>query len=136
MVTLPQLWLPILLSAVLVVIAAAVMWLVMPHHRSAGTELRAARPVPVNSLALHLVYALIVSIMVAYVTGRSVEPGADYKAVFRMAASTGILAYAFGVFAGAIWGTRTWEGAWKEAFDGVVYGLVTGGPFGWLWPEA
>ncbi len=33
MVTIPELWLPILLSAILVFFAAALMWTVMPHHK-------------------------------------------------------------------------------------------------------
>ncbi len=28
-----------------------------------------------------------------------------------------------------------WGTTGKFVFDGVVYGLVTAGTFGWLWPE-
>ena len=35
-------------------------------------------------------------------------------------------------------GIRSNEYKWRATmvFDGVVYGLVTAGVFGWLWPDA
>jgi hypothetical protein len=30
---------------------------------------------------------------------------------------------------------KPWVVAWKEVFDGLVYGLLTAGAFGWLWPS-
>ena len=35
----------------------------------------------------------------------------------------------------AIWMGKPWSVAWKEVFDGLLYGLVTAGAFGWLWPR-
>ena len=34
MVSLMELWLPILLATILIFVASAVMWMVMPHHRT------------------------------------------------------------------------------------------------------
>jgi hypothetical protein len=36
----------------------------------------------------------------------------------------------------SIWYKKSWSGTLKNVFDGLVYGLVTGGVFGWLWPGA
>jgi hypothetical protein len=30
---------------------------------------------------------------------------------------------------------RPWGVVAKDVFDGLVYGLVTAGTFGWLWPK-
>jgi hypothetical protein len=35
----------------------------------------------------------------------------------------------------AIWMGKPWSVALKEMFDGLLYGLVTAGTFGWLWPR-
>lgn len=86
------------------------------------------------SMALYFIYGLIVSIFVAYVAGRALGPGAEYLSVFRIAGTTAILAYAGALPVGAIWFGRSWSSILKEMLDGVVYGLLTAGVFGWLWP--
>jgi hypothetical protein len=131
MVTIPELWLPILLSAVVVTAAAAVFWALLPGPepvRGFGTPM-------VRSLGMMLCYALAVGIFVAYLTGRTVDPGAAYKEVYRVAATSGFLAYAGGQFLGAVRATRSWVVAGWDFAHGAVFGLLTGGPFGWLWPQ-
>ena len=34
----------------------------------------------------------------------------------------------------AIWFGRPWSSAWKVLGDALLYGLMTAGVFGWLWP--
>jgi len=34
----------------------------------------------------------------------------------------------------SIWYRRSWSTTLKATLDGVIYGLLTGGAFGWLWP--
>jgi hypothetical protein len=80
-------------------------------------------------------YVLIVSALVAYLAGHTLAIGADYLAVFRVAGFTAFMAYAMGQPIEAIWYSRKWSSAWKSIFDGLVYGLLTGGAFGWLWPR-
>jgi hypothetical protein len=41
-----------------------------------------------------------------------------------------------GVVPDAIWFGRPWSSSLKVLFDALVYGLFTGGVFGWLWPGA
>ena len=45
------------------------------------------------------------------------------------------LAYGAGPIPASIWMGKPWSVATKEVFDGLVYGLVTAGTFGWLWPR-
>jgi hypothetical protein len=33
-----------------------------------------------------------------------------------------------------IWFSRDWIRTLKDTIDGLIYGLLTGGAFGWLWP--
>lgn len=96
------------------------------------------RPGPINMgpyLAQWFVFTLVVSLFVAYVTGAALGPGADYLAVFRIAGATAFLGYAAGHVPESIWMSKPWPATWKNVFDGLVYGLVTAGVFGWLWPR-
>ncbi len=80
-------------------------------------------------------YCLIVGFFVAYLTGRTVAPGAHYLAVFRVAGTAAFLAYGIGQLSNGIWKGQPWGMTIREAFDGLVYGLLTAGTFGWLWPR-
>jgi hypothetical protein len=86
-------------------------------------------------LSQWFVFILVVSFFVAYIAAHSIPAGARYLEVFRVVGAVGFLAYAAGQLPAAIWMGKPWKVAWKEAFDGLVYGLVTAGTFGWLWPR-
>ena len=45
------------------------------------------------------------------------------------------LAYAFGWGHATIWFGKPFSVGMKDAFDGIVMGLITAGLFGWLWPR-
>ena len=79
---------------------------------------------------------MLIGVFVAYAAGLGLERGTAYMAVFRMTGTIAVAAYAFGAFQDSIWKGQRWGITVKFLFDGVVYGLVTGGVFGWLWPEA
>jgi hypothetical protein len=36
----------------------------------------------------------------------------------------------------SIWYWRAWSLTAKVVFDGLIYAMLTGGTFGWLWPAA
>jgi hypothetical protein len=96
------------------------------------------KPGPVNMgpyLAQWFVFILVVSFFVAYVAANALGAGTLYLKVFQIVGATGFLAYAGGAIPASIWMGKPWKVAWKEAFDGLVYGLVTAGTFGWLWPR-
>jgi hypothetical protein len=86
-------------------------------------------------LSQWFVFILVVSFFIAYIAAHSIPAGARYLEVFRVVGAVGFLAYAAGQLPAAIWMGKPWKVAWKEAFDGLVYGLVTAGTFGWLWPR-
>lgn len=79
-------------------------------------------------------YSVVVGIFAAYVAGRALGPGADYGSAFRFAGATAFVGYAMGTWQYSIWWGQKWSTAAKNTFDGLLYALVTGGVFGWLWP--
>jgi hypothetical protein len=186
MVSLGSLWLPIVLSAVLVFIASSIIHMVLKYHNKDYTRLpnedavraaiRTGNPLPGQyiipycsdmkemekpevkqkyiegpvgvlnllqpglpkmgkNLSQWFVFILVVSFFIAYIAAHSIPAGARYLEVFRVVGATGFLAYGAGQFTSAIWMGKPWKVAWKEAFDGLIYGLVTAGTFGWLWPR-
>ena len=185
MVALTALWLPILLSAIIVFVASSIMHMLLPYHRgdyqklpkedellsalrAAGlkrglyifpfathqemkspalmekykqgpvgmmTVFPSGPPVMPKFLGMWFVYCLIIGFFVAYLTGRTVASGAHYLVVFRVAGTAAFLAYGLGHLSNGIWKGQPWSTTIKEVIDGLVYGLLTAGAFGWLWPR-
>jgi hypothetical protein len=185
MVPLTALWLPIVLSAVLVFIASSIMHAVLTYHQSDCqqipeedkilTALRAAGlkrgyyhfpycthnemkspamkekykqgpvgmmtvfpsgpPAMGKFLGFWFGYCLLISFFVAYLAGHTVAPGADYLAVFRVVGTAAFLVYGLGQASNGIWKGQPWGMTIKEVIDGLIYGLLTAGMFGWLWPR-
>jgi hypothetical protein len=185
MVPVTALWLPILLSAIIVFVASSIMHMLLPYHKGDYRQLpdedkvRAALrgagltrglyifpfcshkemnspamqekykegpvghmtifppgpPAMPKFLAMWFVYCLIISFFVAYLTGRTLASGVHYLAVFRVAGTGAFMAYGIGQLSNGIWKGQPWGMTIKEVIDGLVYGLLTAGTFGWLWPR-
>jgi len=186
MVSIPSLWLPILLSSVVVFFASWLIHMLLPYHRTdfarvpsedevqdalrkfnlppgdymlphaGGPEgmkspdfqakikkgpvvvMTVFGPAAMNmgsSLVQWFVYLLVVGVLVAYVAGRALVVGAPYLEVFRFAGCTAFIAYSIALWQDSIWYKRKWSTTVKNTFDGLVYGLLTAGIFGWLWPK-
>jgi hypothetical protein len=181
-----SLWLPILLSSVIVFLVSSLIHMVLPWHKSdypkmpnedkvmdalralaippgdyflprpsSTQEMRSPEfqekvkqgPVVVmtvlpsgpmsmgRNLALWFLYSVIVGVLSAYVAGRALVPGADYLHVFRFVGVTAFTGYAVALWQMSIWYHRSWGITIKASVDGLIYGLVTAGTFGWLWPH-
>ena len=87
-----------------------------------------------SKIALSFVFYVLISTVVAYVASRTLDPGAGYLAVFRVAGTVAWLAYGTATVPHAIWFGRPWSGIVKGLLDALAYGLLTAGFFGWLWP--
>ena len=81
------------------------------------------------------IYLIVVSLFSAYIAGRALPPGTSYGQVFRFAAATAFLSYALALWPMSIWYRRSWSLTVKATVDGLIYALVTGVAFGWLWPR-
>jgi len=185
MTSIPSLWLPILLSSILVFLASWLLHMLLPHHHSDFGRLAAEDeaqdalrrlnippgdymipcaggpegmknpeflaklkkgPVVImtvcppgmnmgTSLAKWFVYLLVVGVLAAYVAGRALPIGAPYLEVFRFAGCTAFIAYSVALWQDSIWYHRKWSTTIKNTIDGLIYGLLTAGVFGWLWPK-
>ena len=98
------------------------------------TVIPAGPPSMGRQLAQWFVYSIVVGVMVAYVSGRTLGPDAYYLDVFRVAGAVAFLTYAGAEPITSIWFSRKWSSTLKTIFDGLLYALVTAGTFGWLWP--
>ncbi len=87
------------------------------------------------SLAKWLLYCVVVGVFAAYIAGRALGPGAHYLKVFRFAGATAFVGYSLALWQNSIWYSRSWVVTLKANVDGLVYGLLTAGTFGWLWPR-
>jgi len=186
MVNLTELWLPILLSAVIVLIASSIIHMVLQYHRSDYKKLpneekllesmRNEGVLPGNYHFPHLmshkemsspemiekfkkgpvgimnvipngppampkylvmwfIFCLVISVFVAYVAGRTLNTGTEYLPVFRIAGTVAFLGYSGSQATDSIWKGQSWSATIRHIIDGLVYGLLTAGIFGWLWPR-
>ncbi len=58
-----------------------------------------------------------------------------YIAVFRIAGTVAFMGYAMAQATDSIWKGQAWSTTWRHICDGLIYGLLTAGIFGWLWPQ-
>ena len=81
-----------------------------------------------------ILYFLVTVATIGYITHVACPPGAadtDFMKVFRMAGTIGILTYATSCVLHRVWFKKR---IWTEILDGVVYGLIVGLVFAFLWP--
>jgi hypothetical protein len=86
-------------------------------------------------LAQWFLYLLIVNFFVAYVVYHSVPIDGHYLRVFRIAATTAFMGYSLAQIPDSIWYHRNCGTTLRNMFDGLLYALLAGGTFGWLWPN-
>ncbi|MBK8726377.1 MAG: hypothetical protein IPL96_10145 [Holophagaceae bacterium] len=88
-----------------------------------------------QALAAYVAYTVLMTAIVAYLCGLALPAGAHYSQVFRVVGTAGMLAFSFGDIPNAIWYGKPWGAVLKSVIDGLIYGLLMGGTFGWLWPK-
>ena len=88
-----------------------------------------------RSLMQWFVYLVLISLFAGYVAGRALPPGSDYLDVYRFAGTTAFLSFSVALWQMSIWYRRAWSSTVKATFDGLIYALLVGGTFGWLWPR-
>jgi len=81
------------------------------------------------------VFCCVVSLFAAYVTGRAHGAGTEYLKVFRTAGTVAFVGYSLGQWPEHIWYQRSLGTTVRNTIDGLIYGLLTAGVFGWLWPH-
>jgi hypothetical protein len=184
MVPLLGLWIPVLVSAVVVFFASSIIHMALKYHRKdflglpqedairsalKGTargqymfpycddmkEMRSETMQkkftegPVGIITLRdpgminmgpmltqwLIYCLLISFFCAYIAHATIAVGTEYLKVFQVVGTVAWLGYGGSCISQGIWQSRPWKTVTKDVFDGLVYGLLTAGVFGWLWPR-
>lgn len=86
-------------------------------------------------LAQWFVYCVVIGLFAGYVASRTLGPGTEYLQVFRVTGTVAFAGYGLALLQASIWFGRGWSTTLKSVADALVYGLVTAGAFGWLWPS-
>jgi hypothetical protein len=89
-----------------------------------------------RNMILSFIFYLVTSVFVAYIGSESLAAGADYLRVFQITGTAAIMAYCFAAIPHAIWFGTPLRNVIAGLVDGVVFGLLTAGFFGWLWPAS
>ncbi|SYZ74775.1 conserved membrane hypothetical protein [Candidatus Zixiibacteriota bacterium] len=88
-----------------------------------------------KSMVLWFLYCIVIGILAAYIAWHAVQPGTSYLGVFRFVGCSAFMGYSLALLQQSIWYGRSWSSVLISVFDGLIYGLVTAGTFGWLWPR-
>jgi len=99
------------------------------------TVIPSGPPAMGSNLILWFLYCVLISVFAAYVTGHALGIGAPYRGVFRFAGCTAFAGYSLALLQNSIWYRRAWGTTLRSVFDGLIFGLLTAGTFGWLWPR-
>ena len=91
-------------------------------------------PSMAKNLGLWFLHCLVVGLVAGYLAGLTLPAGADYRQVFRVSSTAAFAGYVLGLWQMPIWYGRSWATTLRSTLDGLVYALLTGGTFGWLWP--
>lgn len=187
MVPLVALWLPIIVSAIVVFFASSILHMMLKYHNSdyrkfsnedeVRTAIRNGNPTPGQYLLLYAVgspeslkdpamiekfkqgpvgmafvrkpgvptmgpllvqwfiYEIVVSLFAGYVASATLAPGTPYLKVFQVVGTVAFVAYGAARTQSAIWQGEPWSATVKDMIDALIYGLLTAGVFGWLWPK-
>ena len=96
-------------------------------------------PTPAPTLPSYLVqwfiFSVVVSVFAAYLASRALPVGAEGSEVLRFTGTIAFLGYGLALVHDSIWYHRKWSTTWKNLFDALLYALVTGAVFLWLWPR-
>jgi len=184
MTFLTALWLPILVSAVVVFAASSIIHMMFTYHKKDFQKLpdedgamNALRPLNIapgsysfpfcgtaknmkdpaiiekmekgpiamlnvfengmpkmgGILVKWFIYCLVVSIFAAYIASHALPAGGTYLQIFRFVGCTAFIGYALATWQGFIWFGYSFRYVFLSTFDGLIYGLLTAGVFGWLW---
>jgi len=87
-------------------------------------------------MAQWFAFCLVVSVFAGYLASLAIAPGAPYLKVSQVASCAAFMAYGLAAVPASIWYGKSWATTAKTLVDALVYGFVTGGTFGWLWPSS
>ncbi len=87
-----------------------------------------------KTLVQWFAYSILVGGLAGHVAGFSLGPGAEAAAVLRVVGAVTFAGYSLAILQASIWWGRSWGYTLRTMADGLLYALLTGGIFAWLWP--
>ena len=79
-------------------------------------------------------FCLVVSFLCALLAVHVLKAGAEHHMVFYVLGLGALLCHGLGPIPSAIWWGQPWSSTLKHAVDGLIYAIITGLTFSWLWP--
>lgn len=93
---------------------------------------------PINmplNIVCTVIFFLVMSTLLAYLGSAALPRGAGFAKVLQVMGTAGVLTYSFSSIPHDIWFQTRKRQTLMCAIDGIVFGLITGLIFAWLWPR-
>lgn len=87
-----------------------------------------------GKMVMSFAFYVLVAFVVAYLATQAMGVGTEYMDVFQFTSTAAWAAFGLAVIQDGVWFGRPWSHIAKGLFDAMMYGVVIGGVFGWLWP--
>ena len=100
------------------------------------TVMRSGMPNMGKVLGLWFLFCFLVSFVTGYVARHSLDPVAYGMEVMRLTGTVAFVGYGFGYIQDSIWHGMPWSNTLRGLLDALIYGVVTGLVFRFLWPGA
>ncbi len=84
-----------------------------------------------KNIGLTVLFFLVSSLLIGYLSTLALEPGASFREVFRFVSTAGVLTFCCAGIPNAIWFKKRHL---LDVLDGVAYAVVCGLVFAALWP--
>lgn len=89
-----------------------------------------------NALILWFLYSIVAGFIAGHVAYAALGTNTDGHDIFHTVALTAFAGYGLALVQQSIWGTKQWGPTIKSLVDALLYAIVTGLVFVWLWPKA
>lgn len=86
-----------------------------------------------KSLGLWFALNVAISIIAGYIAAKTLTPTATAGQVCRVVGTLAFVAYAGGSVSAGIWWGKPWASVAKDILDALIYAIVMGATFAWLW---
>jgi hypothetical protein len=100
------------------------------------TVMRSGVPNMGKYLGMWLAFCFLVSFTVGYVARHTLGFDSDGLDILRITGAVAFIGYGFGYFQDSIWKAIPWANTLRGLVDALIYGVVTGLVFRFLWPGA
>ena len=87
-----------------------------------------------GALVIWFLYSALLATFAGYIGTLCLSRGADYHEVFRITGTVALLGFATAPIQDSIWRGVRWAVTARFVAGGILYGLVTAGVFGAMWP--